>query len=126
MIWAIVEIFQDYDYVESVECVCTVPTEKDGLKYIENLQSENTQKYLDRQKYIYDYVDNLNADYLELLKQHEEFKCLAEKTLFHSVGKFEDYLKHHLKTHFYDIKLENYDPPKFSFRGSLFVVEIKN
>lgn len=119
--WAVLEVDQDYDCVNGIECICTVSTEENGFAYIKEAEKQNTANFLTREKYVDDYVNSLDEDVLKKLKKKAEFKHLDQK-----VAPFKDCFKLFLKNNHYKIELENYNPPEFKWVGNLFVVEIKN
>ena len=123
MNFIIVQVYQDYDYVEGVGYIKSFPTEEEANTFIQEKREEQDAACKARRDYIEKWVDLIECpetDYhgwKEYLKQYHPF---GARYVFPKDFKKE--LKGYLRTH--PAKLEGYDPPQANFNwDNLFVVE---
>ena len=125
----VVQVDQDYDYVQGVDYIDSFATEDEAKNYIKIKQELANETGLKRIKYIDDYVDKIEipeTDYngwVEFLKKFPFWSYVLPQN-------FKQQLKSYLYQHTL-VKLEGYDPPEKEWSEAhaaslnLFIIEIK-
>lgn len=126
MNFIVVQVDQDYDYVEGVRHIASFPTEDAADAFKQEKEEEQNAKWRARLDYIEQWVDAIElpeTDYhgwVEYLKQYHPF---GARYVFPK--DFKKNLKGYLKTHHSAI-IDGYNPPLADFKWSgLHIVEIK-
>ena len=125
----VVQVDQDYDYVQGVDYIDSFATEDEAKNYIKTKQELAKETGLKRINYIDEYVNKIevpDTDYhgwVEFLKEFPFWSYVYPKDF-----------KKQLKCYLYQnhtVKLEEYDPPEKEWSEAhaasvnLFIVEIK-
>jgi hypothetical protein len=126
-IFALVQVYQDYDYVEGVKLLATFPTKQEGCDRIDEMQKERHATWLQKEAYVDDFVDKIedppDTTYLEW-KAHlkENYPCLCGRYIMPK--DFKKSLRQLLKGRY--CNLEGFDPPIVKPDcNNLFVLKIK-
>jgi len=125
MNFIVVQVDQDYDYVEGVRYIASFPTEDAADAFIQEKNEEQNAKWRARLDYIEQWVDAIEVpetDYhgwVEYLKQYHPFGAM-----YVFPKDFKKELKGFLRTH-HSATIEGYNPPPADHRwNGLHVVEI--
>jgi hypothetical protein len=126
--FAIIEVDQCYEEINSLECIKTFSTEPEANDFVKQMCDDRNAAWKKRMDYIEEFVDAIDlpdaddVDYegwKEYLKQYSPF---GERYVF--LKDFKKELKGYLRTH-YNNTIEGYDPPpSVAWDRNLFVVEI--
>lgn len=126
-LYAIVTICQDQ---EKIECIKTFNTEEEANNFIKEKKEEQKNIFLKREKYIDDFVDSMDLDYIDKM-DHREFNIFKEKIFFGfyfliSKLNFKASLKERLKT--FDVNrkelgIVDFNPPSLSIEN-YYIVKI--
>ena len=123
--YAIIEVYLNYDYVEGVECAETFDTKEEAESKLKQIKDSISDAQKKRSEYIDEWVDEIElpeTDYqgwVEYLKQFHPFGAM-----YVFPKDFKRGLKSYLRT-YTNAKLEGYDPPPCVLSRDLYVVEIK-
>ena len=125
--FAVIQVFQDFDYVEGAECIDIFSTQQEASDLIREIKSEKISAWKQRTDYIDQFVASLDlpqTDYEGWLKYLNKF--FPPDARYILPQDFKKELTFYLREH-HLVKLEGYDPPPVIFdNNNLFVVEIKN
>ena len=128
--YAVIQAWQDYDHIESLECIKTVNTKKEGNDFIKSERDRQDAEWKKRFDYIEKFVDdldlrNMNGDKWD--KYVNKFHYF-DKNITSSYGRkmFKTRMKMNLRIQIVGIELEGYNPPDYSVgANNLFIVKLK-
>lgn len=126
----VVQVDQDYDYVEGVRYIASFPTEEAANAFKQEKEEEQNVKWRARFDYIEKWVDAIklpeNIDYKSWCKYLGEYHPFSAKPMKVSPQDFHKELKGYLRT-YHSVTLEGYDPPAADFKwNGLHVVKIND
>ena len=131
MSYAVIRVNQNYDYVESVECLITFPEKESAYKYVQDLQKEIRDFWDRHSKYVKDFVHGLEIpinypDWRSFMEQLIPKPNISFNTFIHFPDVFRRDLCHYFIT--YKPTFGGFNPPSSKFDGwlpsELFVVKL--
>jgi hypothetical protein len=128
--FAVIKAYQDYDYLEGLECVISFPTEQEAKDYIKSKEDDRMAAFKRRDAYVEQFVAGINPP-----DTQPQFMIYTNKFSFGcnvTQENFKPFLKVYLSQHCLDgeylrknfKEFENYYPSAFLPYENLFVVEI--
>lgn len=124
--FVIVQVDQDYDYIEGVNFVDVFKTEEEAVAYILNAENKDKESHRIFAKYVDEWVDSIKILKTDNYNEWKEFVnkymcCFAPA--FKEEG-FKEELRIYLKSRSIT-KLKGFNPPKCTHDGyNLFIVEV--
>jgi hypothetical protein len=136
--FAVIQVWQDYDYVSGAECVKSFKTEKEANDLIEERSRASDASWKAKEEYVDRFLQGIPEppkrqegvnQYDEWKKYAESFGRYCEPRHYSSLGEIRQQIRNRLlsepKEAFKDApSLKGFDPPETSYCGNLFVVEI--
>lgn len=125
----VVQVDQNYDYVEGVRYIARFSTEDAANAFIQEKNEEQDVKWKKRIDYIEQWVDSIqlpeDIDYNSWFQYLEKYHPFSASPTKVSPKDFHKDLKGYLRIH-HSVTIEGYDPPLADFQwNGLHVVEIK-